>query len=334
MTENIEALKARRLDEARRRLEGTMDSSKVEVGQWRNLRGNPFQVRRAGEPGYFWIGAFEDGPEFESQHHESKLRHPLCTTSEVITAYLASLPEEQRARVTMRDGHFDMLFVSVDGETACDDRTHSVDAMLYLLRSALAKPPASKPEPKPKTRTEAIRERYAGNDRVTFEQDDDTGSWCAFVDGKMACCWPPMWDHCCSEPNGETACGIIDAALAKTAPVVEPSLTDSISDAQIDTLLDHVAEISLTRGLYGQRIERTVKRLLEVARAKTAPVVERERPAIACACGGAGRCAACLYAAIGDEQRVTASLRAQLATVTAERDEARAKMDAVRKAVG
>lgn len=302
MTEDIEALKARRLDEARRRLEGTMDE--VKEGQWFTHVG----MTHTDDRSIVRVVSIDDDERIvfrslgDSQHRlplsDFASFTRLATPREVIDAYLASLPEEQRVRVTVipynvtfkREGRVTVDGVSVwqirnDGWFDMRDAEH-IDDMLAAARSALAKPPASKPEPKPKTRTEAIRERYAGNERARFLSDAATHS--ALVDGEYVVGWYGRYDKMnATDPHrsAEAIIARIDAALAKTAPAVAPDVV-----TPMDRLRQENASLRLQLAtLVGERCNSGNV----ILKAET----------------------------LGEALQKNTALRTQLATVTAERDE-------------
>jgi len=144
----------------------------------------------------------------------------IVTPREVLEAFVASLPEEQRKRVTVgpcspTPGVASCMLVDgqhVGGELfdGCD-----IDAAIEALREALAKPP------EPQTRTEIIKAHCKGRYGVTIESRRGVlgeHQFGVLVRGEFV--HKTNWNPGCDDDPGsdhtaEAICARIDAALAR-----------------------------------------------------------------------------------------------------------------------
>jgi len=157
---------------------------------------------------------------------EATVGDRLATPREVLDAFVARLPPDQRARVVLREYdyfHLRCFVVEVDGHgtntVTVVGRDHSVDGhidrMLAAICAALAKYAA-----KPKTRTEIILAKYADNKLVTWTYEAN-GYIYAIISGLKAAWWSPNCDdERIRYRSADVLCACIDAALA-AAPKVE-----------------------------------------------------------------------------------------------------------------
>jgi hypothetical protein len=156
------------------------------VGTWRKWQVGGFVLRIDSVCGAHdrclcvaWIG----GQRGNHWGVEDMTKCPLATPHEVLTAFVSTLPEEQRARVSLYpnvgyDGGVDVIVK--DGTPNDSLRMVStiegVDACLTWLRAELANPVASKPEPRlTPTIVEGLERRIAkleaANDKLARERD-------------------------------------------------------------------------------------------------------------------------------------------------------------------